>query len=142
MKRPLIILSLVIMTMNLSAQIAGVNFSEAKTPRNDSEFEYEKLMKINEGWVIPFYSTPVGLKHCVEKMADLMELNSFDADNPSVKDVLMADYVEDLTDYASLATSLNAGSSEIKIGWDKNGYRVVMSMTQATVGIFIFKIKP
>jgi len=135
-------MSLVIVTLNLSAQIAGINLSEAKTPRNDSEFEYEKLMKINQGWVIPFHSTPVGIKHCVEKMADLMELNNFDVEKTSIKDVLMADYVEDLTDYSSLATSLSAGSSEINIGWDRNGYRVVMSMTQATVGIFIFKITP
>lgn len=140
MKKLLLLSALLIMCLLSQAQIAGVNFSEAKTVYNDDEIVYEKLLKTEGKYLFVFQQTPVGVKHCVEKMDELMELNDLNADNAWNTDILLADYVDGLNDYGGLCTSLKAGSSEVIVSWQKNGYIISLMMTDTLTAIGISKL--
>jgi hypothetical protein len=138
--KKLIIISIVMMLSAASqAQILGVNFSSALSLDKADVVKDELLYKTNEGYIMPFAQTPVGIKHCLEKFGEIMELNDLDVDNAYKKDVLLASYVDGLTDYGSLNSSLRAGSSELYFSWDKAGYYVGFTMTSEVVAIFFIK---
>ena len=125
MKKVIVIALLLIVALSgYSQKFAGVDFSTAITPKNDYDLAYEKLTKLDGGYMIPFALTPVGLKHCIEKFSKIMEDNNLLIDDMVVNDVLLADYVNDVTDYSNFCTSLRVGSSELKWSWVKDGWVV------------------
>ena len=140
--KKLIFLSMMLLICGMgTAQIAGVDFSQARIVKNDADLEYEILVRLDGQYAIMYDHTPVGLKHCMDKMYSIMSLNDFDDTNYSVKDVLLADYIESITDYSGLSTSLRVGSSEIRLGWDRNDYRVVLSLKQNLIAILFIKLQ-
>lgn len=139
MKKSIIFIALLAFTLSMYGQIVGVNFATAKKVITDDQIEYGKLVRIDDAYIIPFEQTPVGLKHCMEKMNTIMTDNDLSVDNTVNKDILMADYVDGLTDYSALCTSARVGSSEISISWVVNGYRVTLFIGPSAFGIFFTK---
>lgn len=140
MKKLLLLSVLLIMCLLSQAQIAGINFKEAKVIYSDNEIVYEKLVKTDGNYVIFYDHTPVGIKHCMDKMSDIMVRNDFTAENAWKKEILLADYVDGLLDYSSLCTSLRVGSSEVIVSWIKEEYMVILMMTSDVVTIGVSKL--
>ena len=141
--KKLIFLIVMMLTCNIiSAQIAGVDFSEAKIAYTDADIEFEKLLRINkEAYVIPYKQTPVGLKHCMEKLNEIMYLNDLNFENIILNEVLIPNYVKSLADYGHLSIALHAGSAEIRYVWKKNEYLIALQLDSNVYNIMFVKIK-
>jgi hypothetical protein len=136
------ILLLICFTLSVDAQIKGVDFDKAKAVNNDSDMEYETLFYLRgkeySYYLFNFEQTPVGLKHCITKTKELVNLNNLDFNNPDHKDDLFADYVDGITDYQSLFTSIKVGSSEINRLWIlPNEYKIGLRLAKDyfTIGL-------
>ena len=142
MKRVIILTIAMILTLNLSAQIKGVDFTKAKAFRTDADIENEVLLHVEDGnYAIIYPNTPVGVKHAIERFDKLLSDNDLKISDAIYKDVLLASYVRGLDDYGSLSTSLNVGDSEIVYGFNKNGYRIALSLKEDLRMIMFVKMK-
>jgi len=140
MKKSIFLIALLIITLSGFSQVIGINFAEAITVYDDSDIVNEKLMKIGDGrYIIPFAQTPVGLKHCTERMIDIMADNDLTYDNVVSKDIFLASYVDGLMDYSNLCTSARVGSSEVNVKWNKGGYRIALVIKEDLFAIIIVK---
>ena len=126
MKKMFLLLIAIILTFNLNAQIKGVDFSKAKLVQVDNEIENETLLKIEDYYVYFYSSTSVGVKHALEELHMILSANDKTLANATFKDIFLASYVDGLTDYESLARSLNAGSSEVRLMYKINNYELYL----------------
>ncbi len=97
---------------------------------------------MKDGYAIPFEQTPVGLKHCIERLDNIMVDNDLYMENAISKDIFLASYIEGLNDYSNLCTSAKAGSSEVHITWVTGGYLMVFMITKTTFVILFTKAQP
>lgn len=139
MKKVTVFVVLMALTFSMYGQIIGIDFAAAKKVYSDDEIEYEKLLKLENSYVIPFNQTPVGLKHCIERLTEILFDNDQTIDDAVRKDIFLAEYVDGLTDYSSLCTSAKVGSSEVSIAWAINEYRMSLVISEDAFGIFFYK---
>ena len=139
MKKVTVFVVLMALTFSMYGQIIGIDFATAKKVYSDDEIEYEKLLKLENSYVIPFNQTPVGLKHCIERLTEILFDNDQTIDDAVRKDIFLAEYVDGLTDYSSLCTSAKVGSSEVSIAWAINEYRMSLVISEDAFGIFFYK---
>lgn len=138
--KKLITLSLALLVVSMSyGQINGIDFSKALDSNKCSDC-YEKLVTTPSGWAIIYKETPVGVKHCWDKMIEIMNANDLVTGNAIKEDVLLASYVDGYYDYENLSLSLMTGDSEITFSWVKDGYLVVLIMTQGAIAIMFGKL--
>ena len=128
MKNFIILLFLSFISISVFPQVNGIDFKTAIKINDNDEVIYEKLTIVDNGYVIPYKLNPVGIKHCVEKFNEIMVNNNLTYDNIYHNDMLLASYVDNITDYSSLSTSLIAGSSEITLSWEINEWFIVLVM--------------
>lgn len=139
MKKLTITLIAITFTILGYGQINGVDFSTARVVKTDAALENEILMKVDSDYAITYAQTPVGIKHCMDKLGDIMSANGFTADNTFYNDILLASYVDGLLDYEGLCRSLRVGSSEVYIGWVKNGWVVGIVLSEKVFCIIFSK---
>jgi len=139
MKKSIFLIALLAITLSGFSQIIGVNFAEAIKAYDDDDIVNEKLIMVEDFYVIPFDQTPVGLKHCTERMLGIMADNDLNFDNVVAKDIFLASYVDGLMDYSNLCTSARVGSSEVNVKWDKGGYRIVLVISETNFAILFVK---
>ena len=143
MKKVLVTFLFILLNLISYGQVKGVDFSKAISPTSNDPI-YEVLLNfISDGeknYMIVYSTTPVGLKHCIEKARELASLNNLDFDQPNkMKDELIADYIDGITDYGDLSTSLQVGSSEIKRVWKVgSGEMFALFLTSETFAIFFY----
>ena len=131
-------------------QINGIDFKKAilsNSPKfGNSEIPYEQLLKQDPnygGYIIYFKLTPVGLKHCIEKLRSLIYDNKLDFSKPnSLNDELYASGVNGITDYENLCNSLILGNSEITKSWQlDNGYSITLHLEEKSFDIYLQNLK-
>lgn len=119
-----------------TSPIKGVDFNKAKNPDDNIEFPFEQLIKIDVGYAISFTRTPVGLKHCFEKVKSILYDNNKSFSAPDRDDVLLASYVEGIEDFEHLNLSLQIGDSEVVKGWDlSTGWSIGLVLDKGFCGI-------
>jgi hypothetical protein len=143
MKTTLIISIFFLFRFTSNSQIIGIDYSKAKPflEGTNEELVYQ-IINGKKTLMITFATTPVGLKHCIEKAKEIVELNGLNFDKPNVKkDELFADFVEGITDYSNLSLSLSTGGSEVTRMWkmaSNDGF--VLSLTEKIYGIVILPV--
>jgi len=152
MKKLIFLLLVTIITLPSFTQVKGLDFSKAQIINTIDEMAVETLLKneklLNVTIIMPEYkkiymilyeNTPVGLKHCIDKTKELVQLNGFNFKVPNlINNELYASYVKGITDYGHLCTSIYVGSSEIKKSWKlSNGYVIGLVLEKDNFEIII-----
>lgn len=91
------------------------------------------LNKLNMYSTKEFERTPVGIKHLIEELDELLKLNKLDINQPDSDKSLYAIYAKDIHEYGSLNTSLLASDAEIDMSWlilPKNLIKVELNKNQ------------
>lgn len=125
------------------SQIIGIDYSKAKPVSEASEEELVIQMQgTRKTYGIIFATTTVGLKHCIEKAKEIVELNGLDFEKPNrKKNELFSDYVDGITDYNNLQLSLKTGNAEITRMWEmpsSDGF--VLALTEKMYCIMILSM--
>ena len=143
MKTILITSVFILFSISSFSQILGLDYSKAKPfmEANQEELVYQ-VVNGRKTLMIPFDTTPVGLKHCIEKAEEIVKLNGLSFDKPNVKkDELLGVFVEGINDYSNLWASLQIGGSEVLRMWKMpSGDGFVLSLTQKIYGIMILPV--
>lgn len=123
-----------LLNTTIYSQIIGIDISKAKTFENasDEELFYIVMPDNTKAYGMSFETTPVGLKHCVEKVKGIIELNGLSFENPNLKkDELYSSFVEGITDYSNLELSLSTGNAEVNRMWKMaSGNRLGLFLTK------------
>jgi hypothetical protein len=143
MKTALTITVFFLFSFTSYSQILGIDYSKAKPI---SEGSNEELLYQTVGGrktlMINYATTPVGLKHCIEKAKEIVELNGLNFDKPNVKkNELISALVDGIYDYEMLSLTLSQGSSEVTRMWkmaSNDGF--VLSLTEKIYCIMILPV--
>jgi|ERR1035437_55853 hypothetical protein len=148
MKKEILTITLaLLMTLSYSvqAQVNSLDFIGATTDykMNGEETLFKATGKAGDiKYIIDFNKTPVGLKHCIEKVKEILTANSMDFDSPTVKNELIASYVNNIDDYSSFNVSLVTDASEMHRFWHlDNDYVINLSLSNKNYFIIIFNSK-
>lgn len=120
MKRLIILFIAIFLAFNLNAQIKGVDFS--KSVPLSLGLSDETLIKHNEGYYYLYASTPVGLKHAMDKIKKLLSDNNNTFATPYLKSEIIPDWVDGLTDYSNLSIAISVDEAEVKYYWFVNDW--------------------
>ena len=111
MKKILIILIPIMLSVCSYAQINGVDFSKA-----DPELEdWECLFKLRDGYMIMYPQTVIGYKHCINDATNLLFKNDCTI---GVDETTIPSYITNFEDHEKMHNALKAGSAEIRKGWE------------------------
>lgn len=128
MKKLILTLIVVFITMTSFSQIVGYDLSTAKDINQLSAMEYETLLKNSKDFYCVIYKqNTIGYKHMINDAYKLFKENGQDLFNPNniAYGVTLSSYVEGLIDYESAHASIYAGDGEVIIVSDlDNGWRL------------------
>jgi hypothetical protein len=102
------------------SQVKGIDFSRAKhLGENSGVFQnYEVLMDYKAAYFLTYPLTPVGLKHCLDKLKKILSVNNLAWANTLVDHSQIPKNIDgSLQDYTPLNASLQAESSEVNKTW-------------------------
>ena len=120
MKKMIVLMVTIILTCGIKAQnFKGIDFSTGVTLTSETQQPpMEKLIKHNNNYYYYLYAnTPVGLKHAIEQLNDLLQANNLTFDDFKHKSVLIPNWVNGLTDYNNLNLALRTDNAEISYTW-------------------------
>ncbi len=117
---------------NPETEIKGIDFNKTKFVTKGSDYRYgELLYDLQKNvYLFVFDPTPVGLKNCITKVKELLTINGLNFNNPDKKDELIAEYVDDFTEYSSLSTSIKSGKSQVRRVWRLNGSGIGLTLAK------------
>ena len=102
MKRFLLLLSLIIPLSSSAQQVRGIDFTEAIL-YDENYPQFEQLVKTVDGnSIIYFYlyrSTPIGLRHALEKTHEILMNNNGDPNKPLLDESYYSSDFDDLHNY-------------------------------------------
>ena len=129
----------ILIGFSAQAQLKGVDYN-AKAGQTIEQMESEAWFNISGSLVMGFKHTPVGYKHAVKKINELLVLNDLDFNAPDSNENLLTSYIEGLHDYESVNTSARLGKSEIRMLWFTENNEVIAFAVNDRMTSIIVKI--
>lgn len=148
MKRIFLILFIVVSFAGVSQetiQVAGITISAMKhqdLKEYDGEVPYEKWLQSEEGaYYMVFKQTPVGYKHSLDKVKEILEINNLSFDNDRIKEsILIPPICDGIFDYHCLAFRFKIGDAEVSLGWlTENGEAIVLLCNDESFALALMK---
>ena len=104
---------------------------------------YEKWIKYNDAfYLMMFKMTPVGYKHCLDTVHEILDNNGISFDNDrNEESILIPDYCDGYDDYYCLPRVLKSGNAEVVITWFTKNYDHQIVLT-CNDGIFSVALSP
>ncbi len=101
--------------------------------------DYEIWVKLDKGYMKVYKTTSIGIKHAIEDAHSLLSANDRSLYSADVDKTYLASYIDNLTDYGSLSTSLRTESSEIKKIWNIGEWYIGLISLKSQISLMVIK---
>jgi hypothetical protein len=123
------------------SQVKEIDFSRAKhLGENSGVFQnYEELMYYKAAYFLTYPLTPVGLKHCLDKLKKILSVNNLAWSNTLVDYTQTPKNIDgSLQDYIPLNASLQAEYSEVNKTWAlQNQWHISLNLVSKAYTIWL-----
>jgi len=135
------ILTILLSCSNVYGQPKGVNYDGALNSKaGDNALKTDILLYQNDSTFFYAYKmNPIGIKHAITKLFELLKANELEYDWPDYEDVYLASYVDNIFDYESLDTSIKVGKSEVIQAWYVDDWFIGIVLNESLYMISICK---
>jgi hypothetical protein len=118
-----------------SEDIAGITIEAVEYQGGADELSeyYEKWLRVEEDRYMMFFKqTPVGYKHCLDRVNDLLDINNLSFDDDRINEsILIHPICDGVYDYHCLTPRLRMGDAEVVIVWEtKDGDGIFMGCNE------------
>lgn len=103
---------------------------------------YELWVDMGKGfYIMLFKMTPVGYKHCLDKVREILVNNDLSFENDRIEEsVLIPNYVDGYDDYQNMPSQLEMGKAEFNVTWKtKDGDGIIIDCNDEFFQVMLIK---